>query len=225
MQRKTLIVLTVFLIFVGLPCWLGFSGLLRLRRNAQLLLSVKKGDLVSADLLLKQGSDLNSRDYNEPVSNLDQINQPSYYTNMGRGYAAWGVPRRPTALQRSISLQNENLNMERLLLTYGADVNLGDENGVTPLMIAAWYDHIDTMKLLIQHGAMQNVADQNGVTALMMAAGNGSLQAARLLVYCGADPRQKDSMGQSAQDKADMAGKSALSQYLKSVGSKLSHQR
>jgi ankyrin repeat protein len=52
------------------------------------------------------------------------------------------------------------------LLNAGADVNRADEQGVTPLMMAAGYGYDDTVQLLLQRHADARVKRSNGETAL-----------------------------------------------------------
>ena len=53
-----------------------------------------------------------------------------------------------------------------LLEDYGADPNYQDINGLTPLMRAVVYGHLDVVQLLLQHGADPNIKDYGGRTAL-----------------------------------------------------------
>ena len=52
------------------------------------------------------------------------------------------------------------------LLDAGADVNRGDDKGVTPLMMAAGYGYDDTVQLLLERHADPTVKRPNGETAL-----------------------------------------------------------
>ena len=58
-----------------------------------------------------------------------------------------------------------------ILLSHGADVNLRDSNGNTPLMyrVRKRFDK-DILTILMDHGADINAQDKQGNTALMIAA-------------------------------------------------------
>lgn len=58
------------------------------------------------------------------------------------------------------------IDIARLLIDYGADVNWIDGEGVTPLILAAFKDHIELVQLLLNHGADTTVRDQWNRNAL-----------------------------------------------------------
>ncbi len=65
------------------------------------------------------------------------------------------------------------VEVARLLLERGADVNAKDHDGWTPLIKAAQAGHAEMVQLLMEHGADMTVADSNGRTAWMFAAIGG----------------------------------------------------
>lgn len=56
-----------------------------------------------------------------------------------------------------------------LLIEKGADVNIADRTGTTPLHLAAKYRTPELVDLLIKHGADVNQKDENNKTALDLA--------------------------------------------------------
>ena len=52
----------------------------------------------------------------------------------------------------------EYLEIVKLLLKEGADVNVVNHIDLTPLMIAAWRGHTEVLKLLLEAGANRLVA-------------------------------------------------------------------
>ena len=80
------------------------------------------------------------------------------------------------------------IELLKLLLDSGADVNVKDSNGTSALMRAAYSDYagVDRVKLLLDHGAEINARDTNGDTALRIARRKGSTPVVALLVSAGA---------------------------------------
>ncbi len=71
----------------------------------------------------------------------------------------------------------------RLLITAGADVNTTNDDGNTPLTLAAWRGHTECVKLLLAApGIDVNLADQYGGSPLCLAAENGHTECVKLLL-------------------------------------------
>jgi hypothetical protein len=68
-----------------------------------------------------------------------------------------------------------------LLLKHGADPNLGDAEGVTPLMEAVSTNHSEMIPPLISHRADPMLTDHKGRTAADIAKLKGDEEAARSL--------------------------------------------
>ena len=75
----------------------------------------------------------------------------------------------------------------RLLLDNGADINLVDDDGTTPLITVCWDSHVDAARLLLDNGADVNRANKKGTTPLFIACQEGYVNVARLLLDNGAD--------------------------------------
>ena len=94
----------------------------------------------------------------------------------------------------------------KILLRYGADVNLKDNEGWTALMLAALYSNTDsnvsTVKLLLDAGADVNLKNNEGWTALMLSARYSNTDSndstVKLLLDAGADVNLKDIYGWTA---------------------------
>mgnify|MGYP002624102179 CR=1 FL=1 len=101
-------------------------------------------------------------------------------------------------------ISDRDLQIIRLLVEYGANPNIPDENGVTFLMQCVSLDNyykydgniILAMKLLINHGADVNTRDNNGNTPLMYAA-KYHADVIKNLLASGADPSMKNNDGES----------------------------
>lgn len=91
----------------------------------------------------------------------------------------------------------------RYLLGHGADPNLRDDKGVTPLMLAVTLGQEGMIRYLLDAGANPNLANASGETPLIRAVQRRDLQMTRELVAGGANPDQADRMaGLSARDYA-----------------------
>ena len=99
----------------------------------------------------------------------------------------------------ALHLSFGNLEIVKLLLDSGADINAVSKNGfsATPLQGAAAFKKIDLAQLLIVRGANVNCRGQEGVTPLHEVAGNGELEFAKLLLEHGANLNAKDDHGKT----------------------------
>ena len=88
----------------------------------------------------------------------------------------------------------------RKAIKKGANVNVRDCGGVTPLMQAAWKNtDIDVLKVLLEAGADVNAQTKDGWTALMWAArGNANPDVLKLLLNAGADINARNNNGDTA---------------------------
>jgi ankyrin repeat protein len=79
-----------------------------------------------------------------------------------------------------------------------------DAQGNSPLMLAAFNGHYDSVQFLLQLSADP---DTSGNTALIAAAFAGHIEIVRLLLRWGADPFLTNKNDQSANDVAEMLGR------------------
>jgi hypothetical protein len=101
-----------------------------------------------------------------------------------------------TSVKRLLSIRNINVNVKddeygrtplhfaamighveiaRLLLQNGAEVNVKSKYGTTPLHSAAFQGHVDILHLLVENGADLEAQDTDGWRALQYAANYGNL--------------------------------------------------
>ncbi|XP_024080647.1 ankyrin repeat domain-containing protein 17-like isoform X3 [Cimex lectularius] len=78
------------------------------------------------------------------------------------------------------------VDIVRLLIHHGADVNAQSSSGNTPLMYACAGGHLDAVRVLLDAGANVEDHNENGHTPLMEAASAGHVQVAEILLERGA---------------------------------------
>jgi len=103
----------------------------------------------------------------------------------------------PVLTALSATLTNGHVDVARVLIDAGADLNLPDGDGCRPLDVAILYAGRAAVRLLIERGAEVNYIRQDGDTALMAAAGVGSAAMVEMFLAAGADPnitRQVDGL-------------------------------
>ena len=66
-----------------------------------------------------------------------------------------------------ISANSNNVNMAKLLIKYGAHLNIVDKYGLTALMICMCYNHFVIAEFLLRNGAIKdNIRTNDGRTTL-----------------------------------------------------------
>jgi hypothetical protein len=92
----------------------------------------------------------------------------------------------------------------RYLLAQGADPNIRDGQGNTPLLLSVGMGAPDMMQVLLDKKANVNLANSSGETPLIRAVQRRDLGIARTLIAAGADPDQADVIaGKTARDYAN----------------------
>jgi uncharacterized protein len=102
-----------------------------------------------------------------------------------------------TALQ--IAIVSDSREIAQLLVTSGADVNAKSmQNGVSPLVEAAWLGRTQLVQYLISRNADVNSRTADGRTALIAAAYPGHRDAIEVLLKGGADINARNEYGETA---------------------------
>lgn len=105
-----------------------------------------------------------------------------------------------------IVVERRDLTWTRWLLQEGANPNIADNRGRTPLMIASELNFLDGVEALIRAGARVDVANQTGETPLIAAVHARNIDLMEVLLEAGADPDRADNAGRSARDYAALPG-------------------
>lgn len=108
----------------------------------------------------------------------------------------------------------------QFLTAKGANPNVRDKHGVTPLMLASNLGFPEGIQALIDAGARVDDANDAGETPLISAVHRRDSNLMRILLRAGADPDRSDNSGRSARDYARLEGPGLLSEIEKNAKSK-----
>jgi hypothetical protein len=111
-----------------------------------------------------------------------------------------------TALHQCVRLSNTK--MMKILLDLGANVEIKDADGETPVFVASSSSDPELARLLLQAGANPNVKAKDGWSALMVATRDGYHQIVKYLLDAGADVfGARDMFGRTALDLATLSAR------------------
>ena len=119
-----------------------------------------------------------------------------------------------------IVIQRRDSTWLGYLLQKGANPNLADKKGTTPLMLATQLGYVDGIDWLVRKKALVDQTNRSGETALILAVQLRNPEAVRALLKAGASPDKTDSRaGYSARDYAKQDGRaSAIAAIIESNG-------
>ena len=102
-----------------------------------------------------------------------------------------------------IATRNRESDWVGFLIGKGADPNIGDAKGDTPLIIAAGMGYEEAATWMLDRTAQVDLANRRGETALIIAVQQRQRRMVELLLEAGANPDKADhSAGYSARDYA-----------------------
>jgi len=115
---------------------------------------------------------------------------------------------------------NGNLELVKLLLAKGADVNkANDKNGETPLYQASKWGHANVVKVLMAKGADVNKATKKGFTPLIAASMEGHMEVVTLLLAApGIDVNKANKDGTTPLYWASYYGRTEVAKVLLKAG-------
>jgi ankyrin repeat protein len=105
-----------------------------------------------------------------------------------------------------IAAENREYSWLSYLLGKGANPNIADKNGVTPLMLASQMGFVEAVNALAQSGAKVDTPNNTGETPLISAVHRRDIAMLRVLLLSGANPDRTDNSGRSARDYAALTG-------------------
>lgn len=110
-----------------------------------------------------------------------------------------------------IVIQRRDTGWLSFLLAKGANPNLADNQGTTPLMLATRLRFIEGAEILLDSNAQVDKTNGSGETPLIRAVQLQDIAMIRLLVKYGANPDKRDSLaGMSARDYATRDGRNQI---------------
>ncbi|MEM7333359.1 MAG: sigma-70 family RNA polymerase sigma factor [Chloroflexota bacterium] len=149
----------------------------------QFFIALKNDDLIQIRQLLRQNPDL-----------LEAK------TEWGVASDGWYWPLGKTALHYAAAVGNEPLTA--VLVEAGANVNVLDQGGATPLKEAVHMGQTQTATWLLENGADPNLATNNGLTPLHSAVIRNWPEMVDLLITFGANAEISDSQSRAPADWA-----------------------
>jgi len=122
--------------------------------------------------------------------------------------------------------EHNSLDIIRLLLKHGADIDTRDDAGNTPMMFVLLTSNpsrepVEIVQLFLDFGSKPNTQNKLGVSPLMMAALGNKREIAKLLLKFGANVNLQTDGGKTALILASMVGGKEVAELLISAGANL----
>jgi ankyrin repeat protein len=168
--------------------------ILDLEDNGHYLDQAASRQVETVRLLLERGADPNAKDARGRT--------PLHVAATMQTAVTYQHVKNPEEVQKHTCNEIDTAPIARLLVERGADPNVQDREGLTPLMLACrvdarWgSDPSNLIEVLIAAGADPNRRDAKGQTALFPSY-DTSLEAIRLLLAAGADVHVRDAQGRT----------------------------
>lgn len=147
------------------------------------------GNIEMVKLLLKKGARL------DPVDDMGRTPLDMAIENKKKEVLPLLKPLHACAIK------GDTMEMKRLLQIYKSLLDARDENGRTPLQLAAKNGHIEMVRLLLGKKARINARDTEGYTALEMAQTENREDMATLLKENGAAPPNRELIKNGIKEK------------------------
>ncbi len=144
------------------------------------------------------GSDENQPGGAEPAGPIDSVVLLLRY---GARVKVWDADKEGDLLL--IAVVDNQIEAARLMLAHGADPNIQDNEGTSPLRYCAQEGYLELARLLLVCGATKTIDEwggQGAMTALGLAARGLHVELVKLLLAHGADPQGEDVDGLTPRD-------------------------
>ena len=134
-----------------------------------LMFAARSGRLEAAGLLLDKGADAHGGNRGVTVLGMACVSGNSRLVELLKASGAKEVGPRYQDMAVFSAVSTNDMKLLQNVLEEGADVNMRDHDGSTPLMFASMLNSVEIVKLLLERGADVNLKDSGGRTALMWA--------------------------------------------------------
>ncbi|MCW3054941.1 MAG: hypothetical protein JWN14_4111, partial [Chthonomonadales bacterium] len=200
--------------------------------NRQLIAALVKNDAQKALALVNAGADSNTPCHPSPPPSLRQL-----WDWLVRRFALprAAAPNAFTMACGGVWLESSSIGhmseadtpqLVQAMLEHGANKNVKDDRGWTPLICSVCADYPETVRVLLQNGADVNAKDLSGDSSLFYAVyktvngpGLSNTIIGQLLVH-GADPNLPDLNGITPLKLVDQSEHPDLVAHLKQAGAK-----
>jgi ankyrin repeat protein len=152
-----------------------------------LAIATQRDNYEMVRLLLESGAQVRAVVFHNAVARSgDDTDRIQLFLDHGAPIdeAATGLPGH-TALM--YAAEHGHVEVGKLLLDNGADINIGDYFGDPAINVAAFYGQLAFLKMLVERGAELNVPGRNRFTALSHAVSRGHTEVAEYLLSVGGE--------------------------------------
>ncbi|KAH0525986.1 hypothetical protein TsFJ059_009372 [Trichoderma semiorbis] len=163
-----------------------------------LMIAIQQGHYKIAEALLRHGADPNLQEQGGQTALwMAVVHERIDFCRLLLAYKADpSLALKDSEITPLISaVINKSMELVKLLVENGADVNQPLDNECTPVYMATFNDDIEMVRYLLSHNADPNIARSNGITPLWLAAQQGYSEVARLLAEAKADVHATDDAG------------------------------
>lgn len=177
----------------------------------------------SVRCLRQREHSLNEAD--DPEQSLFYAAQMGYTSAVAKLCNRYRSSISPAALRHALSIaaRQGHASLVSTLLEAGADPDVADSEGWTPLRASAWGGHASTVQVLLERGAQVDASDSEGRTALRAAAWAGHEEVVRALLNAGASVDGEDRQGRTPLIAAAYMGHADIVAALLDAGAQPDH--